>query len=284
MTVEKSVADHYGRPGLERAILDAATASGKAIDRLIPSDLSPVDEFHIGGRDATAEFAAELGAARGSHLLDIGSGIGGPSRFFAQECGCRVSGIDLTEEYVRVATLLARRVGLGDMVDYRVASATALPFAPRTFDGAYMLHVGMNIEDKGSVFASVRRVLRAGAIFGVYNVMRDHDGELRFPVPWASTAALSFVDAAANYRMRLEEAGFVIVKQRNRRDFAVQFFQQMRARAAQSGPSPLGLQLLMGADSQLKIANMIANLEAGLVSPTEIIARLPAYKDKSRAG
>ena len=276
MTVEKSVADHYGRPSLERAILDAATASGKDIDRLVPSDLSPVDEFHVGGRDATIEFARELGTARGSHLLDIGSGIGGPSRFFAQEYGCRVSGIDLTEEYVRVATSLAHRVGLGDMVEYRVASATALPFAPRTFDGAYMLHVGMNVQDKASVFASVRRVLRTGAVFGIYNVMRDRDGELRFPLPWASTAALSFVDTAANYRTLLEEAGFTIVKQRNRRDFAVQFFQQMRARAAESGPPPLGLQLLMGADSQLKIANMMGNLEAGLVSPTEIIARVPA--------
>ncbi len=276
MTVEKSVADHYGRASLERAILDAATASGKDIDRLVPSDLSSVDEFHIGGRDATIEFAGELGAARGSHLLDIGSGIGGPSRFFAQECGCRVSGVDLTEEYVRVATSLARRVGLGDRVEYRVASAAALPFASGTFDGAYMLHVGMNVPDKASVFASVRRVLRPGAVFGIYDVMRDRDGELRFPVPWAPTAALSFVDTAANYRAFLEDAGFIIMKQRDRREFAVQFFQQLKARAAQSGPPLLGLQLLMGADSQLKIANMIANLEAGLISPNEIIARAPA--------
>jgi ubiquinone/menaquinone biosynthesis C-methylase UbiE len=276
MTVEERVAEHYGRPGLERAILDAVIASGKKIDRLVPSDLSPVDEFHIGGRDATVEFAGQLGTARGSHLLDIGSGIGGPSRHFAQEYGCRVSGIDLTAEYVRVATSLARRVGLGDMVDYRVASAAALPFAPRTFDGAYMLHVGMNVQDKASVFASVRRILRPGAVFGIYDVMRDGEGELRFPVPWASKPALSFVDTPATYRTLLEGAGFIIVKERNRRDFAVQFFQQMSARSAQNEPPALGLQVLMGADSQLKIANMIANLEAGLISPSEIIARLPA--------
>jgi cyclopropane fatty-acyl-phospholipid synthase-like methyltransferase len=40
------------------------------------------------------------------HLLDIGCGIGGPSRLFAQEHGCRVTGIDLTADYVRTAEAL----------------------------------------------------------------------------------------------------------------------------------------------------------------------------------
>ena len=82
------------------------------------------------------------------HLLDIGCGIGGPSRFFAEERGCRVTGIDLTDDYVRTATALAARVGLGGQVSYRQASALALPFEAARFDGAYMIHVGMNIEDK----------------------------------------------------------------------------------------------------------------------------------------
>jgi ubiquinone/menaquinone biosynthesis C-methylase UbiE len=82
------------------------------------------------------------------HLLDIGCGIGGPSRLFAQEHGCRVTGIDVTADHVRTAEALARRVGLGARVSYRHASALALPFEPETFDGAYMMHVGMNIEDK----------------------------------------------------------------------------------------------------------------------------------------
>jgi SAM-dependent methyltransferase len=273
MALEQSVSQQYTRSGLERAILDAVTAAGKDIDHLAPEDLAPVDEFHIGGRQATIDFAGQLGPRRGSHLLDIGSGIGGPSRYFAQVFGSRVSGIDLTEEYVRVATALAKRVGLGDKVSYKLGSASALPFGAATFDSAYMIHVGMNISDKPSVFSSVRQVLRPGALFGIYDVVRDRDGDLLFPLPWASTPALSFVDSAAVYRSQLERAGFVIVKERSRRDFALEFFKQLRARAAQSGPTPLGLQLLMGADTQQKIANMAANLEAGLISPMEIVAR-----------
>ena len=48
----------------------------------------------------------------------------------------------------------------------------------------------------------------------------------------------------------------------------------MRARAASSGgPPPLGLHILMGASAPQKAANMMGNLERGLIAPTEIIAR-----------
>jgi 2-polyprenyl-3-methyl-5-hydroxy-6-metoxy-1,4-benzoquinol methylase len=140
---------------LEQAIVDALTASGVHTNRLSPADLAPVDEFHIGGRQATIEFAAATPAAAaeqlevrpGMYLLDIGSGIGGASRYFAAERGCRVAGIDLTEEYVRVAENLASRVGLSGSARYQHGSALALPFPADMFDGSYMLHVGMNVED-----------------------------------------------------------------------------------------------------------------------------------------
>src|SRR6185503_9230493 len=90
MGTEQAVAQHYTHGSLERAILDGLRAAGKDLDRLEPHDLAPVDEFHIGGRQATIDFAGELAVTRGMHLLDIGSGLGGASRHFAHALGCRV--------------------------------------------------------------------------------------------------------------------------------------------------------------------------------------------------
>jgi ubiquinone/menaquinone biosynthesis C-methylase UbiE len=274
MDVEHSVAQHYTHGSLERTILDALAASGSDPGRFAPADLAPVDEFHIGGRQATIDLAAQFGIRPGLHLLDVGSGLGGASRYFAAEHGCRVTGIDLTDEYVRVAEALASRVGLADRVSYRQGSALDLPFAPGAFDGAYMLHVGMNIDDKARLFAGVRRVLKPGGVFAIYDVMRENgEADLRFPVPWASDPGTSFVENAATYRHLLEEAGFTVEKERSRRAFAIDFFREMRARAAGGAPPPLGLHLLMGPSAPQKSANMMDKLERGMIAPTETIAR-----------
>ncbi|MHB8885169.1 MAG: class I SAM-dependent methyltransferase [Methylovirgula sp.] len=272
---EQSVAQHYTHGSLERTILAALAASGKDLENLTPADLAPVDEFHIGGREATVDFAAQLELKPGLEILDIGSGLGGASRYFAHECGCRVTGVDLTQEFVSTAELLARRVRLENCVSYRQGSALALPFAAGSFDVAYMLHVGMNIEDKASLFAEVRRTLEPGGIFGIYDVMRDSgEGDLRFPVPWATHPDMSFVETPATYWRLLEGAGFAVLAERSRRAFAVEFFEKMRARAVQDTVTPpLGLHILMGASAPQKAANMIENLELGLIVPVEIIAR-----------
>ena len=273
MELERSVEHHYTHGALERAILDALAASGRDLDRLAPADLAPVDEFHIGGRQATIDLAAQLAIEPGLHLLDVGSGLGGASRYFAQERGCRVTGIDLTDEYVRAAQALAQRVGLSNQVFYQQGSALDLPFAPGTFDGAYMLHVGMNIRDKAGVFVEIRRVLKQGGFFAIYDVMRESgEGDLSFPVPWASNPDTSFVESTVSYRGLLESAGFAVQKERSRREFAIEFFRHMRAQAAQGGgPPPLGLHILMGTSAPQKIANMIDNLHRGLIAPTVII-------------
>ena len=274
MEIEQAVARHYAHGSLEETILSALAAAGKDLNRLTPKDLAPVDEFHVGGRQATIAFAQEFGLRPGMRLLDIGCGLGGAARYFADAHGCQVTGIDLSGEYVGVANALAARVGLAERVSCQAGSALALPFAPGSFDAACMFHVGMNIEDKSRLFAEVRRVLAPSGLFGIYDVMRLAAGELSYPVPWASGPESSFVADAATYQRLLAAAGFEVLKQRDRRDFALEVFGLMRTRGAAGGPGPLGLHLVMGANAGQKVKNMIADISAGLITPTELICRV----------
>ncbi len=270
MSLEQSVSRHYEHGSLEATILDTLKRVGKDPDKLVHGDLALVDEFHIGGRPATRHLGDQLYLPRGARVLDVGSGIGGPSRFFAAERGWTVEGIDLTPEYVEVATNLSRRVGLGDVTNYRQASATALPFADATFDGAYMLHVGMNIADKKTVFADVRRVLKPGGLFAIYDAMRESDGPFSYPVPWSSEPATNHIESAAAYEALLRAAGFTVVTKDNRRESALE---SMRKRATQSGPQGLGLPIVMGPTAAQKIANMMGMIERGVFAPIELISR-----------
>ncbi len=273
MQTEQLVARHYARPGLEQAILEALAKSGKNIDRLAAADLSGADEFHLGWRQATVELARNLGLAQGVELLDIGSGLGGPARYFAEVGDCRVTGIDLTEEYVKTATALTRRCGLSDKVHFRQGSALALPFAENTFDVATMIHVGMNIEDKARLFKEARRVLRQDGHFAVYDIMRTTAADLPYPMPWAETAATSFVVPPETYHGLLIASGFEVTQEHNRRELALTLGREMRENAAKHGAPPLGLHLLMGPATPQRLGNVMGALQQGLIAPIEIIAR-----------
>lgn len=275
MDADLQVAAHYGLGGLSRRFLDAAVTSGLDVEQLSHTDLATADEFHIGGRRATIDLFEQLDLAPTMRLLDVGSGPGGTSRYLAAEYGCQVTGVDLTPEYVQLATELAARTNLANLVSYQLANATDLPIPPGSFDGAYLLHVGMNVADKARLCAEVARVLTPGAFFAVYDVMRIGDGELHYPVPWASEPVISFVETPEHYRSCLEAAGFVVNPPQERRQFAIESFRAMRERSAASGPPPLGPHLVMGADFSHKVTNLVGGLERAVIAPVQIIAHLP---------
>ena len=75
------VETHYTRTDLGEAILAALKAAGKDLDHLSPDDLAPVDEFHGGQRPATVRLAELVGFTGTERVLDVGSGLGGPSRW-----------------------------------------------------------------------------------------------------------------------------------------------------------------------------------------------------------
>jgi len=119
----------------------------------------------------------------------------------------RVTGIDLTAEYVDTGNALCNWVVLDERASLQLGSALTMPFAERSFDANYMLHVGMNIEDKERLASEVARVLRPRSVFGIYDVMRTGPGELAFPVPWAMSADLSAVAKPDRYKTALGKAG-----------------------------------------------------------------------------
>ena len=271
MSVEQQVADYYSRGNLEEKILSALRAAGKNLDQLRPDDLALLDEFHLGGLESTQAVAEFMDLRPGMHLLDVGCGIGGPARYFAER-GCQVTGIDLTEEFIRVAESLTRKLKLEHNARFRQGSALELPFDSGTFDGAYTIHVGMNLSDKNGVFREVARVLKPGARFTIFDIMRVGEGALMLPVPWAATSETSFVASPDAYRRALEAAGFRVEHQRDRRQFALAFMQKMAEQQAASGPPVLGVHLLMGEQAPLMLKNVNAAIVSGLLTPFELVA------------
>jgi SAM-dependent methyltransferase len=259
----RDVETHYTRSALGAAILAALTASGKDIEHLTPDDLAPVDEFHSRRRLATAELAALLAPKASDRVLDVGSGIGGPSRFLAATYGCRVTGLDLTAEFCRVAADLARRTGLADRVDYRQGDATAMPFDAASFDLAWSQNAAMNIADRAGLYGEIHRVLKPGGRFALQEVTAGPGGAPHFPTPWSRDGSISFLLSPEATRAALEAAGFRVLAWEDKTATALAEAEAERARVkANPGPRPaLGIHLLLGDDFPAMMKNGLRNLE-----------------------
>lgn len=264
MATEDLVRDHYSGNDLEGGVLDALRSAGVDVGHLTVDDLAGLDQLHAGFAPATRHLLDVLELTRGTALLDVGCGVGGPARMAAQR-GAQVTGIDLSPQFVDLARSLTRRVGLDGAVAFDVGSATEMPYADASFARAMINHVGMNIPDKAAVFAEVRRVLEPGGLFAVYEQMRIGDGELRFPMPWAEDASSSFVETRDRYAELLGEAGFEIVSEEDR-----------TAANATLGPPPPGAltpAALFGPGFAERIGNNIAAAMEGTLAAHLILVR-----------
>lgn len=260
----QAVADHYATGGLLDRLLDALRAAGKDVERLTTDDLAPIDELHSRRRAATEELARMLAPEAGQHVVDMGSGLGGPARYLARTFGCTVTGVDLTDEFVAAARELTRRCGLMERVGFHQGSVLALPFDDASFDLAWSQNVAMNIADRAGWYSEIRRVLKPDGRLGLQDVALGEAGDPHYPVVWADTPETSFLHAPAETRGMLEAAGFRVLAWHDNTDVALAEMDAVRATAARpSGPPPLGIHLIVGPSYREKMRNSERNLREG---------------------
>ena len=263
------IAAHYSAGGIGARILAALTDAGVDIDALTPDILAPIDQFHTRGLDATLGQVEMAAPAKGMRVLDVGCGIGGPARWLAAKYGCRVSGIDLTDEFIAVAKDLTARCRLDHLVDLRQATALDLPFPAATFDLVWCQNVSMNIPDKPRFYAEIRRVLKPGGRLSSTEMAAGPAGAPHYPLPWAREPSISFLMPPAEMRRLIEAAGFRIVEWR---DSSPRAAQPPQTPEQQARASALGMPLVAGEDFPARMANSAKSVAEGRLVNLTILA------------
>ena len=275
MAAETPVTRHYGSAGIAERILAALRAVHGADAPVTVDALSVLDQFHGRGIVATRELVEMLKPQPQERVLDIGSGIGGPARWIAAHCGCAVTGVDLTAAFCEAARALNAATGLADRITIIEGSALALPVPDGAFDCAYSQNVVMNIADKLGMYREAFRALRPGGRLALSNLCAGANGGLIFPVPWAETAATSFLATQDEMRADLAAAGFEIVAFRDASAEALPATIRNRERLERDGPPALGTHLIMGERLVQMQINSARNAEEGRVAPVEALVRKP---------
>ena len=268
------VTNHYTSGDLFDRLAAALRDDGVDPDRPTIAALAPYDQFHGRGLEATKDVANLLSLLASDHVLDVGSGFGGPARFMADRFGCRVTGVDLTPEFCDVARRLTMLLGLEQAVSFETGDALAMPFADAAFDAAYSMNVSMNIADKDGLYAELSRVLKPGARLVLSEFARGDGGEPDYPLPWARTAETNFLTSQEATRSGLESAGFVVVKMRDTAAESKDFGARSRALVERGEKPPhRSVPLVHGEAAAEMMANSSRAVAEGRTVPIEILAR-----------
>lgn len=263
--IEESVTNHYGQDDLETTIFTALENAGRSINTLTREDIATFDEFHFGGRSETRRLAELAQLEKGMQVLDVGSGVGGPARTLAGEFGCQVTGLELTEAFCRAAEMLTNRVGLSDRVTFQQGSATNMFFENGSFDAAWLQHVSMNIKDKRQLFAEIGRVVRSGGRLALHEILEGPASNVLYPVFWASNESISFLGQPDEIRELLTKNGFAELEWEDITEREAELTRRLRDRALETGPPPLGINVIVSEDVPQKVANSLKNLEEGRI-------------------
>ena len=125
---------------------------------------------HAGGLSATKELLELCHVDSDSFLLIIGCGSGISACRIAKISGCRILGIDISKRMVEVSAARAKKQGLDDRVEFRVADAQNLPFEDNTFDAVISESVTAFPEDKEKTINEYTRVVKKGGYIGLNEV------------------------------------------------------------------------------------------------------------------
>ena len=273
----KHIHNYYSPNDLYNKIIDGLNKLGKDLSKVSLDDLQPVDEFHIRGDTATKELIKLAEFTPDMHILDVGCGIGGSTRRLSHETGCRVTGIDLSNEYIDTAERLTQLLNMQDQVTFHACSALELPFEDDAFDGIWSLQMNMNIEDKLAWLRETYRVLKPGGRAVLYEVCGNKNTPLYFPVPWAQDSSMSFLVQPELFSNVIKDAGFEIKIWNDKTDLAQKAFANAKEPEGEPNLPVLGVYLLVGNDIQTKAYNLHRNLDEERVSLIETVAIKPNF-------
>lgn len=151
---------------VDRVESDLAAAGFGPADKVTVDDLSAFDQYHYEGTDAVDDAIGALEATSNSHILDIGSGLGGPARFIAARTGAHVTALELQSDLDQTGALLTKRCGLTDRVTHLQGDVLEGVAGADRYDGIVSMLCFLHIPDRRRLFTNCADALRLqGRIF-----------------------------------------------------------------------------------------------------------------------
>ncbi len=209
-------------PGVKQC---CATFYGSDFARLLLGD-----SFHPGGTRLTERLGALLGLTARSSVLDVASGPGTSAFHLAEIFGCSVTGVDLSEQNVRLAATEAQQRGLAERVRFQLADAERLPFNDETFDAIVCECAFCTFPGKPLAAQEFYRVLKPDGQLGLSDLIRSGKTIPGLEGLLAWIACIGDALPAETYFAILQQAGFNVERLEDHSDALLEMVRQIQGR------------------------------------------------------
>jgi cyclopropane fatty-acyl-phospholipid synthase-like methyltransferase len=198
-----------------RSIYQALNKMGKEQGSLEVSDLvqlGHLDQYHYLGTSACDEGIDILGLTENAHVLDIGSGVGGPARYISHKTGCQVTGVELQNALNEMAIELTQRVGLSNKVKFITGNILDVTIEDNYFDHFVSWLVFLHIPYKDKLFSSCFNALKSGGTFLIEDMVALNPFTDEEITTLNEVIFAPYVPDSETYRLHLENAGFINIE------------------------------------------------------------------------
>lgn len=180
-----------------------------------PADLASVPKIAVNLSRGCGNPVSFAGLQPGEVVVDFGCGAGMDVILAARQItpGGRVIGVDFAPHMIERAKQAVAEAGMGDSVQFELASMEQLPLADRSVDVVISNCVINLCPDKASIYREAFRVLKPGGRLAIsdmeYSEKPDTDVMSRFESTWAGCVG-GAVDERTYFDV-VKEAGFASI-------------------------------------------------------------------------
>jgi len=197
---------------VERIMADLRASGFDGTSPLTVDDLTPYDQYHYEGTEAVDDAIAFLGAGPAAHILDVGSGLGGPARYIADRSGAAVTALELQPDLNETAAALSDRAGLSAVVTHVNGDVLAGAAGTDQFTGLVSMLCFLHIPDRASLFSNCANALQPGSRIFIDDYYERGALTAKEREQLADTVYCTYLPDQITYVGHLEAAGFVDVQ------------------------------------------------------------------------
>ncbi|MGB1161545.1 MAG: SAM-dependent methyltransferase [Alphaproteobacteria bacterium] len=194
------------------SLLNDVSARGFTADQpLEVGFVSQFDQLHYHGVESVQQAIDDLGISSSDHILEVGAGWGGPSRYIAAQTGANLTALELQQDFSTVGAEITRRCGLSHLIHHQTADFLDVDYGQKRFDHVVSWLALYHIPRRAEYTAKIYDLLRDEGTLFIEDLTKGPENDQTDAALLKKELFSSSMVSHSDYIQSLTDAGFEII-------------------------------------------------------------------------